>query len=57
MELHRENLKLGMGPEWGTRLAKRMMLTERKPPRQRESEKVRYVVVVLLITRRYLITH
>ncbi|CAB1097885.1 unnamed protein product [Ectocarpus sp. CCAP 1310/34] len=30
-----------MGPEWGTLLAKRMMSTERRPPKEREAEKVR----------------
>ncbi|CAN0130875.1 unnamed protein product, partial [Scytosiphon promiscuus] len=41
MELDRENRKLEMGPEWGTLLARRMMSTETRPPRQREAERVR----------------
>ncbi len=41
MELDRENRRMEMGPEWGTLLAKRMMSTERKPPREQEAEKVR----------------
>lgn len=44
MELDRENRRLEMGPEWGTRLAERMMATERKFPRQMESDKVRHVL-------------
>lgn len=44
MELSRENRRLEMGPEWGTRLAKRMMATERRYPRQTESDKVRHVL-------------
>lgn len=44
MELDRENRRLEMGPEWGTRLAERMMATERKSRRQMESGKVRRVL-------------
>lgn len=44
MELDRENRRLEMGPEWGTRLAERMMATERKCPRRMESDKVRHVL-------------
>lgn len=45
MELDRENRRLEMGPKWGTRLAERMVLTESKPPRLRETDKVRYDLI------------
>lgn len=41
MEVRREILGLEKGQEWGTRLAQRMMETERKRPRQQEAEGVR----------------
>ncbi|CAM9789029.1 unnamed protein product [Ascophyllum nodosum] len=41
MELDREIHRLERGPDWGTRLAMRMMLTERRPPLEKESTSVR----------------
>lgn len=43
MEMDRENRRLEMGPAWGTMLTTRMMVTESRPPRQRQDKSVRWV--------------
>lgn len=52
MELDRETGKLEVG-QWGTLLAERMMHTERRPRREREAPKVRYVLRICLAACMY----